>query len=295
MKKILFGAICILFLGACYTPLNNSGVATTKPWLEIPAKKLDFDGKQYDSCYQFNIRFWPPEAAEQINLAQACISDCCWRSDKEEVTLDFNKNFDADLAFYGRARKYSPGKITFKVSHSNLVNTTKVTVSPTGTVNNKGLVKLSYKEYENPARLAQIEAASRQLQTRHNAYLAEQQQRQAAAEKAKEAARKEAARQAAARTLLLRRAGTKIDAYFYQMDKTYKKQGAVFLLSERILLADPINTQGDYSITCHAQARTGLDIKNLKASNFSCGTWRVSLEDGTVQAYDKKARQILGE
>ena len=79
------------------------------------------------------------------------------------------------------------------------------------------------------------------------------------------------------------------------MDKTYKKQGAVFLLSDRILLADPVNTQGEYSVTCHAQARTGLDIKNLKASTFSCGTWRVSLEDGTVQAYDKKARQILGE
>ena len=79
------------------------------------------------------------------------------------------------------------------------------------------------------------------------------------------------------------------------MNKTYKKQGAIFLLSERILLADPLNTQGDYSVTCHAQARTGVDLKNLKASTFSCGTWRVSLEDGTVQAYDKKARQIMGE
>lgn len=295
MKKILCGAILTFCLAACYTPLNNSGVATTKPWLEIPAKKLDFDGKQYDSCYQFNIRIWPQEAAEQIDLAQACISDCCWRSDKEEVTLDFNKNFEADLAFYGRARKYSPGKVTFRVAHSNLVNTTKVTVSPTGTVNNKGLLKLSYKEYENPARLAQIEAASRRLQTRRNAYLIEQQQRQAAQEQAKEAARQKAAQNAAARTLLLRRAGTQIDAYFYQMNKTYKKQGAIFLLSERILLADPLNTQGDYSVTCHAQARTGVDIKNLKASTFSCGTWRVSLEDGTVQAYDKKARQIMGE
>ena len=295
MKKILCGAILTFCLAACYTPLNNSGVATTKPWLEIPAKKLDFDGKQYDSCYQFNIRIWPQEAAEQIDLAQACISDCCWRSDKEEVTLDFNKNFEADLAFYGRARKYSPGKVTFRVAHSNLVNTTKVTVSPTGTVNNKGLLKLSYKEYENPARLAQIEAASRRLQTRRNAYLIEQQQRQAAQEQAKEAARQKAAQNAAARTLLLRRAGTQIDAYFYQMNKTYKKQGAIFLLSERILLADPLNTQGDYSVTCHAQARTGVDIQNLKASTFSCGTWRVSLEDGTVQAYDKKARQIMGE
>ena len=93
-------------LAGCYTPLNNSGVATTKSWLEIESKKVDFNGNQYDSCYRFNVRFWPQEAVERIDLQTSCISTCCWRNDKEEVVLDFNKNFESDLALYGRARKY---------------------------------------------------------------------------------------------------------------------------------------------------------------------------------------------
>lgn len=294
MKKILCGAIFVFLLGACYTPLNNSGVATTKPWLEVSGKKLDFDGKQYDSCYQFNIHFWPQEAAEQINLQEACISACCWRSDKDEVTLDFNKNFDKDLSYYGRARKYSPDKITFKVSHSNLVNTTKVTVSPKGAVSNSGLVKLSYKEYENPARLAQIEAAAQRLQTRRNAYLIEQQQRQAEETKqTKKYAQEAQAKETLVKSLLLRKAGAKIDAYFYQMNKNYRQQGAVFMLSERLLSVSPLNPQGDYTVSCRAKARTGVNSKKLNSSTFPCGKWRVSLEDASVVPDDRKALQIM--
>ena len=295
MKKTLFGAIFILFLGACYTPINNSGVATTKPWLEVSGKKLDFDGKQYDSCYRFDIRFWPQEAAEEIDLKEACVSVCCWRIDKDEVTLDFNKNYEKNLAFYGRARKYSPGKITFKVSHSNLVNTTKVTVSPKGAVSNNGLVKLSYKEEENPARLAQIEAAARRLQTRRNAYLIEQQQRQAEADRPKKRSKKEEQQETLVKNLLLRQAGAKIDAYFYEMNKVYNKQGAVFMLSDRILRVTPLNTQGEYAVSCHAKARTGVNAKKLNASTFSCGRWRVRLEDATVLPDDRKALQILSD
>ena len=294
MKKTWLSAILILCLGACYTPLNNSGVATTKPWLEVSGKKLDFDGKQYDSCYQFNIHFWPPEAVEQIDLQKSCISACCWRSDQDEVTLDFNKNFERDLAYYGRAKKYSPDKITFKVTHSNLVNTTKVTVTPRGVIKNNGLVKLSYKEYENPSRLAQLEAMSRQLQTRRNAYLNEQRQQQdEAARNSKKKNKEEQSAEARAKALLVRKAGTKIDTYFYEMNKTYTRQGAVFMLSERILNTSPLNTQGDYSISCHAQARTGINSKKLKASSFSSGTWRVSLQDETVLPDDRKALQIM--
>ena len=294
MKKILSGAIFVFLLGGCYTPLNNSGVATTKPWLEVSGKKLDFDGKQYDSCYQFNIHFWPPEAIEQIDLQEACISACCWRSDKAEVTLDFNKNFEKNLAYYGRANKYSPGRITLKVTHSNLVNTTKVTVSPKGAISNNGLVKLSYKEHENPTRLAQIEAASPRLQTQRNAYLIEQRQQQEEAEKQNQKQTKETqAAETMVKNLLLRKAGSKIDAYFYEMNKTYKKQGAVFMLSDRILNVSPLNTQGDYTISCHAKARTGVNAKKLNSSTFSCGRWRISLEDASVIPDDRKALQIM--
>ena len=125
MKKALLLATVLLTAG-CYAPLNNSGVTTNKAWLDIAAKKTDFQGKQYDSCYQFRLKFAPQQAATQLDLQDTCISACCWRSDKEEVVLDLNKNFEKNLKLYGRAEKYSPAKITLKVTHSNLLNTSAV-------------------------------------------------------------------------------------------------------------------------------------------------------------------------
>ena len=302
MKKSTWLAILILLTG-CYTPMNNSGVATTKPWLEVSGKKLDFDGKQYDSCYQFKLHFWPQEAQQVINLKEACISSCCWRSDKEEVVLDFNKHFETDLAIYGRARKYSPGKITLKISHSNLLNTTKVTASPQRAISNTGLVKLSYKEYENPTRLAQLETSARQqaalAAAQRAAYYQKQeelkQQAQQLPKKTKQKVQKEkksVSPEDLAKTLFQRQAGTKVDTFFYQMDKTYKKQGAVFLLSDRIIQAHQTSIDGLYHLSCQAKARTGLDIKQLRASTFSCGTWQVDTQKQTVEPLDKRAELV---
>ncbi len=299
MKKSLCSAILFFLLCGCYTPLNNSGVATTKPWLEVSGTRTGFDGKQYDSCYRFNIRFWPQEAAENIDLKDACVSACCWRADKEEITLDFNKNFEADLAINGRARKYSPSQITFKVSHSNLVNTTKVTTDPKGAVSNSGLVKLSYKDYENPARLAQIAQHARTLEnSRQTALNAARKTSPAAPQKTTApAAAKENSPDYTelAKALVHRTAGAKIDAYFYQMDKTYKKQGAVFLLSDRILRARTGASAGVYTVTCQAKARTGIDAQHLRASTFSCGTWDVNVMQNTVTPSDKRAQMIWGK
>ncbi len=300
MKKPLCGAILFFLLGGCYTPLNNSGVATTKPWLEVSGKKTGFDGKQYDSCYRFNIRFWPQEAAENIDLQDACISACCWRADKEEITLDFNKNFEADLAIHGRARKYSPEKITFKVTHSNLVNTTKVTTDPKGAVSNNGLVKLTYKEYENPARLAQIAQNARALENSRQTVLNLPAKTAAVKKRAgKTASNQAAASQPAAqdyaelaKALVHRHAGAKIDAYFYQMDKTYKKQGAVFLLSDRLLRARAMSQNAEYTVSCQAKARTGIDAQHLRASAFSCGLWNVNINTQTITPADKRAALI---
>lgn len=296
MKKTLYGAILFFLLGGCYTPLNNSGVATTKPWLEVSGKKTDFDGKQYDSCYRFNLRFWPQEAADSLNLKEACLSACCWRGEKDEVVLDFNRNFDADLAIHGRARKYSPARITLKVSHSNLVNTTKVTVSPKSAISRDGLVKLTYKEYENPARLAQIANSRRALQ--ENRRPAGQQATPApkrTAKKINSSAAPNAASEELAKALVHRLAGAKIDAYFYQMDRTYKKQGAVFLLSDRILRARTGTNPAQYTVSCQAKARTGIDAQHLRASTFSCGTWNVNVTENTVTPADKRAQRIWGK
>lgn len=300
MKKMLCFATALLCISGCYTPLNNSGVATTKSWLEILAKKTDFDGKQYDSCYRFDVRFWPQEAARQLDLKEACISACCWRGDKEEVVLDFNKNFDAELAATGRARKYSPGKITLKVTHANWINTSKVTVSPKSAITTNGLIKLSYKEYENPTRITELQEQARQAQARAQAAQVAAASRQTVTAFAKATAAKTSPKTAVTHTvsshdevaklILQQKAGKKIDNYFYHMDKTYRKQGAVFMLSERYF-----TVQKDGSITCNAKARTGLDTANLKASTFSCGTWLVDEAANTVTPLDKRAKLIWEE
>lgn len=291
MKKYTWTAIFALCLAGCYTPLNNSGVATTKPWLEIAGIKTDFNGKQYDSCYQFNLYFWPQEAAEALDLKSACISACCWRSDREEVVLDFNKNFKQNLALYGRARKYSPGKITLKISHANWLNTTRVTVSPQGAVSNQGLVKLAYQEYEDPARLAQLQQAS---VMQNSAVSLPQNQHTTAAKASKKMPKKpqtspSAAKQQLAEELFKQQVTPKVDTFFYEMNKMYQRQQALFLLSSRIIQASPTKTDGVYTVSCSAKARTGLEVSKLNAFTVPCGTWQVNVAQKTVLPLDKRA------
>lgn len=290
MKKGLLGAIFLCSLSACYTPLNNSGVATTKRWLDIPAKKVDFDGKQYDSCYRFNLHFWPQDAQDTLNLQESCLSACCWRSDKETVTLDFNKNFERDLATLGRAKKYTPGVITLTVKHSNLLNTTKVTVSPQGAITANGLVKLKYKEYEDPARLAQISAQQRERQVRQNAARIEQAQQQAALPVRTKNNHKDLN---TAKKLAQAAAGGKIDAYFYQMDSTARQNGKLFMLSKRIF-SPRTDGKGNYYVSCRAKAKTGY-ADALTNKTLSCGVWAVDLKTKNVTPDNTLARKIWGE
>ncbi len=293
MKKVILGAIA-LWLAGCYTPLNNSGVSTTKPWLEVPAKRVDFDGKQYDSCVQFKLRFWPQEAADRLDLQESCISACCWRSEHEEISLDFNKNFERELRTYGVARKYSPEKITLKVTHSNLVNVTKVTTDPRGAVKNSGLIKLSYTTVRDEKRLAEIE---RELALQEEFTPEEQVQtpaaRPASAQKSPTPAKPvEDIGLRRAKALVQRKVGTQIDTYFYHMNKTYQAAGSLFLLSARLLVPKRL-PDGTYQITCHAKARTGIDEKHLNASDFPCGVWLADLATQLVLPDDAKARQIM--
>ncbi|MBP5430000.1 MAG: hypothetical protein J6Y25_03855 [Elusimicrobiaceae bacterium] len=301
MKKVVFFAI--ILCAGCYTPLNNSGVATTKPWIEIPGKRVDFDGKQYDSCVQFKLRFWPQEAAQRLDLQKACVTACCWRSEGSEIVLDFNKNFEQELKEYGRARKYSPDKITLKVSHSNLVNVTRAAVSPRGAIKNNGLVKLSYKEVEDPKRLAQI-ARERELadQIRYQPMVVPTQAPgPSPVEKdttvvvttttKKTVTLSPEINAARAKALVQNRVGTQIDTYFYQMNKTYRTQNALFMLSSRLFVPQ-LQADGSYLVTCHAKARTGIDAQHLNTSDFPCGVWYANLQTQTVRPYDKKAQQI---
>ncbi len=289
MKKILFLAILWGVAAGCYTPLNNSGVATTKAWLDIPAKKTDFDGKQFDSCYQFRLRFVPSDAEAALDLRESCIDACCWRSEKEEVILDFNKNFERDLKYYGRATRYTPGQITLKVGHSSLINTTGVRVFPRGAISSNGTVKLKAETVEDPVRLAQIENAARLLQVRRNARLADQR----AAEEEEEAALfyDDPAVQQRAQALVQRQEGARIDRYFYNLNKTYRKKGYVFLLSQRLYSARPL---GDYvyRVSCNAKVQSGTQAQHLQNRTVSCGVWRADLPKQTVSPMDGTARRI---
>ena len=292
MKKVILGAI-VLWLAGCYTPLNNSGVATTKSWLEVPGKRVDFDGKQYDSCFQFKLRFWPQEAVERLDLRKSCISACCWRSEQSEITLDFNKNFEHELRTYGVARKYSPDKITLKVTHSNLVNVTKVTIDPRGAIKNSGLVKLSYTTVRDEKRLAEIE---RELALQEE--VASVEQKPASAVRPVSAQKSPVPSKPTqdigllrAKALVQRRMGTQIDTYFYHMNKTYQAAGSLFLLSSRLLVPQR-QEDGTYRVTCHAKARTGIDEKHLNTSDFPCGVWLADLATQMVLPDDAKARQI---
>ncbi len=271
-----------LFTAGCYTPLNNSGVSTTKPWLEVPAKRVDFDGKQYDSCVQFKLHFWPPEVQERLDLQKACITACCWRSEGNEIVLDFNRGFDEELAQNGHARQYTPGTLTLKVSHSNFVNTTKVSVSPRGAIKNSGLVKLSYQEIEDPARLAQLA----QERTRQ-----EQPPTGTLSSPKRPSSTRPVSTTTQAKALLQHQAGTQIDTYFYRMNQLYSRQQAVFILSPRLFRAR-LQEDGTYRVTCHAKARTGVDENHLRALDFPCGVWRVDLTTRTVSPADPKSREI---
>ena len=297
MKKFALLANVMLIVG-CYTPMNNSGVSTNKPWIDVSGTRLDFNGDQYDSCVKFNLRFWPQEAAERINLYQSCITACCWRSEKNEITLDFNKDFEKELAQKGRARKYTPGQVTLKVTHSNFVNLTKVTVSPHGAINNKGLLKLKYEEIDDPERLAQLQAARNTVPS----FLAEsprvstipltKSKKATPAQPTANIVRPVTGSSAErAKQLLQLNRGTQIDTYFYGMNKTYRKQGSLFLLSSRFFQATPYG-QDSFLVSCHAKARTGIEETQLKASDFACGKWIVNLQNETVEPYDTKAKTI---
>lgn len=287
MKKLLIVAT-LLCLGACYTPLNNSGVATTKSWLDIPAKRTDFEGKQYDFCYQFNLKFRPASAAKTLDLQADCISACCWQSDKEEVVLDFNRNYEADLKRYGRARRYTPGQITLKPGYSSLVNTSSVKISPRASISQSGLVKLTFKETEDLARLEEVKQEARRDHTLQNALRAEQQ----ALREEDDLRQQQEYRQNLAKSLVQRQKAAAIDSYFFPMEKEYKQKDQLFLLGRRIFTVSPSEDAALYKVSCEADVQTGYTAATLKTKTMDCGLWAANLETLTVEPVNRHARKI---
>lgn len=274
-----------LGLAACYAPLNNSGMSTNKAWLEIPAKKTNFDGKPYDICYQFNLHIIPLEAQNQLDLQESCLSNCCWLSDKEEVVLDFNKNFEKDLAIYGQAQKYTPEKITLKFTHADWLNTAAVHISPRGAIKSDGTLKLKYQTVQDPVRLAQVQQENRRAQVLHNANEADRQISQSLTPSQTQQARQRALE------LLQRTEENRIDTHFYLLDKKHREKGHIFLISKR-LYSNTAQADGTYQITCQALVQSGPDTTQLQNRTLSCGVWNVNLSEQTVSPKDSIARNI---
>lgn len=287
MKKILCFAT-LFFAAGCYTPMNNSGMATTKAWLEIPAVRTDFDGKQYDACYQFNLSFLPPGAKDGLDLQAACISACCWQSDKPVVRLNLNENFERDLAAYGRARRYEPGIITLKTSRSSLLNTANVSVSPKGVISRNGVVKVTYEEVDDPARIRQV---ARQKQADAQRLAQQRAQRDLQEEQALLAEQNQARLNLAA-TVLQRQKAAVIDRFFYQMEKAYKQKSQVFLLGSRVYVPRATQQTNVYSVTCSAPIQTGVSLEKLTPQTVSCGRWNVNIDTLFIVPASNRARQI---
>ena len=290
MKKILLLAIC-LSVASCYAPLNNSGFSTNKAWLEIPAKKTNFDGTPYDICYQFNLNLIPASVPAELDLQETCLSKCCWHSEKEEVVLDFNKNFEENLQFYGQAEQYTPAKVTLKVTYSPLLNITAVHVSPRGAVKPDGTLKLKHQTVEDPARLAQLEEQARQDR---EAYIAQAEHAAQAAARAAANARRQAEKQQRAIELVQLSEASRIDNYFYLIDKDYRQKGYIFLVSRRLYAATPL-PDGSYQVTCHAQVQSGKEATQLQNRSLSCGTWKADLTTEKVMPADSVSRQIKAQ
>ena len=97
-----------------------------------------------------------------------------------------------------------------------------------------------------------------------------------------------------AQNLLEYQAGTKIDTYFYYMNRWYREQQAVFILDKRIYLPR-VQDDGTYLLTCLTKAHTGVDKAHIRALNFPCGVWKVDVGLQIVLPHDKKAEDIWAE
>lgn len=97
-----------------------------------------------------------------------------------------------------------------------------------------------------------------------------------------------------AQDLLEYQAGTKIDTYFYYMNRWYREQQAVFILEKRTYIPR-VQPDGTYLLTCRARAHTGPDKAHVHALYFPCGVWKVDVGLQVVLPHDKKAEKIWAD
>jgi len=297
MKRFLL-VLCVLAAAGCNTnPLTyDSAYASNKNWLEVVTDRKDWEGTQTDSCYKFNFKFLPPDAAARVTGNLSCISQCCWRSSVPEAVLDFNAGFKQDLAKNGVARLYTPGKIRIKIKYSGVLGLITASVTPGGAIRRDGTIKLKYKEVTDDAVLTRLNAqqTARQETASAQAYIAAQLEQQQKARDAAEVQRLtfEADKNRSA-DYVKRIYGQSIDNYLYTLDLQQRQKGYVLINADKDWKVVPFNN--NFLVGCTSRSKLGKTQNAMKDYPIDCGVWLVDLNNSSVTPYNTLAQQIAAK
>lgn len=297
MKKILFFTLVLplLISGCSHTVKYGAYNPTNKDWLEIAGEKKDFENKQYDSCFKFNLKILPSSALKRINKEYACIDYCCWRSDGEEIIIDFNDGFEEELARYGRALKYTPGQVKFTVKYASLIDMTKVTTAPAGAVKQDGTLNLKYEEITNPQRLASVERDLRMRSSQKERQLTTA-QKLARAQAVKDARESELLtaeyNRKTAVNLILRIYGKEIDSYLRKRDAARQTGGNIVTTGQKQWDIEERH-EGVYFVNCKSQNYIGKTKNTMKPYSEPCGRWQSDIYEKEVFPLNATAEKII--
>ena len=295
MRKF-FPLLCVLLAAACGNPLTfDSAYASNKNWLVVDTDRKDWQGNQTDSCYRLILKFLPQSAAARA-AQMPCVSQCCWRSEVPELTLDLNAGFKSDLAENGVARIYTPGQIKIKIKYSSFLGLISAGVTPAGAISRDGTVKLKFKEKTDPAAQARLAAqAAAQKQTADaQAYAARQNAAEQAARDAAETRRLMfQAKKDRSVDLVKKKYGKAIDDFLYRLDLAQRKKGNILINADKAWNAEP--QENGFMVTCVSKSKLGKTQNAMKDYPIDCGEWFVDLNTSQTQAYDARADKISGE
>lgn len=293
MSKLYITLPLIILLSIGCSSMRAVEKGTNVVWVDILADKKLSSGKKYDFCYQFNLKFYPKPAMNAINFEDACISTCCWMSDKPTVKINLNETFEYRLAKYGRAYKYEPETITIKTKYNSFLKMFRVNAQPK-IINSKGEVGLKYKLYENPERLAELEKqrkeakalASTRTTERQAQYRRQKEQEQAGLLKMQAMYQENLAIE-----YVQRYVGPKIDKYLYELTKSYRNEGKLLFIDEKVW--DIKKTEDSkYSVKCSVDSRLGKSANTMKAYSVYCGEWNVNTNTERVWPIDSRSLDI---
>lgn len=292
MSKLFIIPILILSFVAC-SSMRAIEKGTNVVWVDILADKKMSSGKKYDFCYQFNLMLYPEVVMNEINLEEACISTCCWMSEKPVVEINLNKNFENRLAERGYAYKYKPDKITIKTKYNSFLKMFVVDASPK-MINSKGEASLDFKYYENPERLAELEKQRREAIALANTQLAEQ-QRVYRREKEKEQAQllqlQNTYKENLSTEYIQKHMGAKIDKYLYELTKSYRNEGKLLFLNDKEWSVKKID-ESRYVVRCSVDSQLGKSTNNMEPYSVYCGEWNVNIDTERVWPSDSRSLDI---